>query len=557
MKVMFISHSSQMAGAERALVNIMKFVDRDKISPICIFPKQNGPAKEKIKSLSIPIIEMDYSFYIPGYSNSFNQMYRSFYNLFFTVQPDSIIVNTQVLFPAVLAAKSLNITVVQHSHGLISKELFPLLDEPKWSAIDALHILLSDKVFVPASFIKSIYEERYPCLAEKIKVIHNGTEAGHSVISKYDVYEHQYPVFSMLCTIEKNKGVESFIQAAKIYLEQYGEASFYVYGYGNQVYLNELSKLIDALGISHSFFIKEKTTEVEKIYISSTCIVVASKIESFSLVSIEAMSYGCPVIATKCGGPEEIIDDGIDGYLVNIGDSKKIADRMHNLATIPYLRERFSVAGHEKVIAKYNIEDISRAYCVEILEAKCSSIASDVDKNIFTNIALSFLSEQKTSKIITHEVDGNEYIHLNNASLNIYNPQKKLSFSFSTKRRMNNITYLSGFYQIEHDAHINFIEFYIGEDFSISAFKNGIVGTEIVLNGVIKLNIAYSISDVIFNNGVVRIPIQTLVIPGLSDVEVRLFIRDIPHPVYLKGCRKFPSLRFYPLINFGVLSGIS
>lgn len=50
--------------------------------------------------------------------------------------------------------------------------------------------------------------------------------------------------------------------------------------------------------------------------------------ESFSITCLDASASSIPVIATRCGGPEEIIDDGASGFLVPVGDVAAMADRV-------------------------------------------------------------------------------------------------------------------------------------------------------------------------------------------------------------------------------------
>ncbi len=56
-----------------------------------------------------------------------------------------------------------------------------------------------------------------------------------------------------------------------------------------------------------------------------------SETESFSLTCQEASARGVAVIATNCGGPAEIVEDGKTGYLVPVGDVDAVADRMRRL----------------------------------------------------------------------------------------------------------------------------------------------------------------------------------------------------------------------------------
>lgn len=75
---------------------------------------------------------------------------------------------------------------------------------------------------------------------------------------------------------------------------------------------------------------------IESAYATFDVLVVPGTfLEIFGLVVLEAMSAGRPVIASRCGGPEDSIRDGIDGLLVPRGNSGALAASMMRLATAP------------------------------------------------------------------------------------------------------------------------------------------------------------------------------------------------------------------------------
>jgi len=67
------------------------------------------------------------------------------------------------------------------------------------------------------------------------------------------------------------------------------------------------------------------------IYRQAYAVINCSHSESFSLTCLEGSAYGLAVLATRCGGPEEIVDDGITGFLVPVGDIAAMAARMSDL----------------------------------------------------------------------------------------------------------------------------------------------------------------------------------------------------------------------------------
>jgi glycosyltransferase involved in cell wall biosynthesis len=100
---------------------------------------------------------------------------------------------------------------------------------------------------------------------------------------------------------------------------------------------------------------KEKVRELLR---SSDVCVSASRYESFGITMVEALACGTPVIATKTAGGEEIIQDGVNGYLVPIGSPRPIADA---LLRIVKRRKAFSSAALRiPIVEKYSYEAVAR-----------------------------------------------------------------------------------------------------------------------------------------------------------------------------------------------------
>lgn len=76
--------------------------------------------------------------------------------------------------------------------------------------------------------------------------------------------------------------------------------------------------------------------------------------ESFSLTCQEASAFGLPIVATRSGGPEEIIEDGETGYLVAVGDVAAMADRMARLLSQPDEAAAMGRAGQRLVALRFS-----------------------------------------------------------------------------------------------------------------------------------------------------------------------------------------------------------
>ena len=81
-----------------------------------------------------------------------------------------------------------------------------------------------------------------------------------------------------------------------------------------------------------------------------------SESESFSITCLDGSAAGLPVIATKCGGPEEIVVDGKTGFLVPVGDSKAVAERIAWLIDRPEKAAAMGLAGRARVAERFSPE---------------------------------------------------------------------------------------------------------------------------------------------------------------------------------------------------------
>jgi len=81
----------------------------------------------------------------------------------------------------------------------------------------------------------------------------------------------------------------------------------------------------------------------------ATVFVVPSRVEPFGIVVLEGWRAGLPVIATRNGGPAEIMTDGVDGLLVDPQDTAALAAALTALLRDPELAGRLAAGGRERV----------------------------------------------------------------------------------------------------------------------------------------------------------------------------------------------------------------
>jgi glycosyltransferase involved in cell wall biosynthesis len=94
----------------------------------------------------------------------------------------------------------------------------------------------------------------------------------------------------------------------------------------------KLQALINQLGLQERVRLTgvKKPEEVSQMLAESDCLVLSSKSETFGIVLIEAMAQGLPVVATRCGGPETVVNDA-NGLLVPVNDIAALTEAMDHM----------------------------------------------------------------------------------------------------------------------------------------------------------------------------------------------------------------------------------
>ena len=126
-------------------------------------------------------------------------------------------------------------------------------------------------------------------------------------------------------------------------LENCEEWTLDIYGQGDQT---DYRKLMAELGIdANRCHLNGPMEDVVKAYQDSSIFVLSSRFEGFGMVLVEAMACGLPVVSFDCpAGPDEIVTDGVDGFLVPSGDVHALAEKLVTLMAEENLRRRL---GHQ------------------------------------------------------------------------------------------------------------------------------------------------------------------------------------------------------------------
>lgn len=167
-----------------------------------------------------------------------------------------------------------------------------------------------------------------------------------------------------LSNIIRGKGQEFAVEAFSKIAKQYPDWKLRFVGGDmglrkNKDFKRELIETCEQKGITNQVEWHDFTNDVEREYKTAAVTLNFSESESFSLTCLEAQFFGCSVIATRSGGPAEIINHEETGFLVPLGDINAMVVAMDSLMANEEKRKNFAANGRRMVREKFSLQNTS------------------------------------------------------------------------------------------------------------------------------------------------------------------------------------------------------
>lgn len=206
-----------------------------------------------------------------------------------------------------------------------------------------------DRIICVSSDSKKSLKSLYPDLKNKIKVIYNPIpkeEILEKSLKKSDIYFNEKINIVTVGRLNKQKGYDILLKAHKELLEEELDYNLYILGEGKErkkleqyIKDNNMEKNTFLLGFKENPYPYIREAD---IFISS------SRYEGYPLVICEAICLEKPIIATKCTGPNEILEGGKYGLLAEVENIESLKENIKKLILNKELRKKYSELSKER-----------------------------------------------------------------------------------------------------------------------------------------------------------------------------------------------------------------
>ena len=343
--------SLTIGGAEQLLLELLKNMDRQRFDINLIFLRTPGLLGKEFLHLGLDVKSdiIRHRFDFKGIFKLSRVLAAKKTQVLFLIN------HLNSLFFGVLAARLANVPVCINWENETYKK-YPL-HEFTMLGRRVLHLGI-DKVVAAAHGHEAYIAEVEKIPRHKIVTIYNGVDPLKfaSPLSASEAKQRLKipdisPVVSIIAVLRPDKAHEVFLKAAQIVLKQISDIHFLVLGDGPRK--NDLIDLSKSLGIEKNVHFLGFKRELADILAAVDINTLSSKPEqeTLSVAVIEAMSCGIPIVCTDVGFMREIVIPDRTGYLVKVGDSHSLAERLI------YLLAHRSLLAHMRKEAKKLVQE--------------------------------------------------------------------------------------------------------------------------------------------------------------------------------------------------------
>ncbi|NLK11029.1 MAG: glycosyltransferase [Staphylococcus equorum] len=364
-KIMFFIPYLLGGGAERVVVNLLKGLDKSKFDIKLVVIDEKGPFLNEVPK-EVEIIEL-----------STNRTLTALFPLARVIrsyEPELLISHLDYAnVISVLACKLFNrktkIFVTEHLNYSASKSSHKLSSSVLKKLMSITYKYADCIVTVSKGITNDLIKIlNYSKYSDKFTTVYNPIVLEEEKNSIKEVHWFEENKFKVLGAgrLTAQKDFPTLIKAFAIVKEELPNARLVIIGEGEE--RENLEKQIQNLNLSECVSLPGFVDNPHYNMKVADLFVLSSKWEGFGNVIVEAMAEKTAVISTDCpSGPNEIIDNNINGVLCKPGDAESLAKAILSLAKDDQLRNKIALKGYERS-QDFKVQKIAKEYESLILD---------------------------------------------------------------------------------------------------------------------------------------------------------------------------------------------
>jgi len=358
-KLLAVTGSLEIGGGQRQLAYLLQLLDRDRFDLVLCLSQRTGALLKEIPD-DVPV----YGLWGEGARHLHERIWY-LRRIVQEEQPDilySNLLNAGVLCSLThktlrrrMGRPRLVLAVVNHPHSYrpLHQRLLKLLYPG------------ADRVVACASEVANYLGQHTRVNPQNISTIYNAVDVEFIRQRAQAPLEHPWlrdgkvPVITCVARMVPQKGYPYLFRAFQRVASELNSRLLVI---GDGPEREPMQQLVKDLGIAQQVDLLGTQLNSNNYVAKSDLFVLASLWEGLATVLLEAAAVGTPVISTRVSGVEDVIDDGVNGFVVPVADPEALAQQMLTVLRDDDLRKQFAQRIAQKVEAIFDVKSIVRAY---------------------------------------------------------------------------------------------------------------------------------------------------------------------------------------------------
>ena len=362
--LLLVASSLCIGGAETVIRHLAETIDREQFAVTVCHLKERGPIGVELERQGIDIV---------GISEDAMP------------KPDYLTFRKLL---KVIRQRRIDVVHTHTPHGLVDATICKLFrpglkvvhtfhfgnyphTQPRILWMERIFSRLADQLYAVGELQRGRIRETHGLGDSAIRTLRNGVSVAGAAAD--DSFRNRYAagdevLIGTIATLIEQKGLRDLMKVARRVTDLGHRARFVIVGEGQL--RGELEALRSELGLEETVSLTGWITNAAAVALPAFDVFFQPSLwEAMSMVLLEAMAAGKPVVATRVGDATHVVDEGLDGLLVDSGDIEGMAQALVRLIGDPALRAQMGQRGRQKVAGHYTIAHMTQAYEQAYLEA--------------------------------------------------------------------------------------------------------------------------------------------------------------------------------------------
>lgn len=366
-KILFFSHSSELYGAEKALLQTIEGLNKQEFQPILVLPRA-GPLHKKVEKLAVETLLVPSKWWLTEKNRVWKQPFSWLWSLKCIVRIanlikrkdiDIVFSNSAVNFCGALAARWKGVPHIWSIHEILGTKNAPLRFLFGKRALVSLISTLSTKIIVNSDATGQPFEKK-----DKVRTVFIGFKWSLHDRGLREIYRQKFGyvatdyVIGIVGKIYPEKGQKNVVESIGLVKKKHPDVKLLVVGdVGDKGYFTKIQRFISAGKLEERVIFADYLPEIFDVLALLDLLVIASCVESFGRVAVEAMSVKTPVLAVRKSATAEVITPGENGFLVDSSDPEVLAEAILSIRDKPEQVREVAEKGYQLVREKYTVEN--------------------------------------------------------------------------------------------------------------------------------------------------------------------------------------------------------